>query len=61
MPRAEATTPVPTWMEHGTTYTEAELAVREAAALLGALVVGLLHVADAVLEAWPLPSSRARR
>jgi hypothetical protein len=61
MGHADGTKPVPIWMDDGTGWTEAELALREGAALLGALVLGLLHVADAVLEAWPLPTSRARR
>lgn len=58
MAHAEATKPVPSWMDDGTGWTEAELALREGAALLGLLVIGLLRAVDAVLEAWPLPSSR---
>jgi hypothetical protein len=48
-------------MDDGTGRTEAELALREGAAVLGLLVIGLLRAVDAVLEAWPLPSSRTGR
>ena len=52
--------PLP-WMDDGTGRSEAELALREGAALLGGALIGLAHAADAVLEAWPLPSSRPRK
>jgi hypothetical protein len=49
----------------GTDRSEEEVALREGAALLGAVVgavlLGVLHVVDAVVEAWPLPTSRVRR
>jgi hypothetical protein len=51
----------PVWMDDGTGRTEAEIVLREGALLLGGLLLGLLRVADAVLEAWPLPQSRVRR
>ena len=48
------------WMDDGT-WSEAEIAVREGAALLGGVVIGILRAVDAVVEAWPLPNSRARK
>ncbi len=51
----------PPWMDDGTGRSEAELALREGATLLGGALIGLLHAADVVLEAWPLPASRARK
>jgi hypothetical protein len=59
MGHADGTRPVPIWMDNGTGWTEAELALREGTALLGLLALGVLHVADAALEAWPLPFSRS--
>jgi hypothetical protein len=49
------------WMDDGTGLTEAEIVLREAAVLLGAALLGVLHVVDAVIEAWPLPGSRVRK
>jgi hypothetical protein len=48
-------------VEHEAGRTQVEITVSQAAALLAAALVGGLRVADAVLEAWPLPTSRARR
>jgi hypothetical protein len=48
-------------MDDGTGRSEAELMLRQSAALLGSALIGILHVIDTVLEAWPLPTSRARR
>lgn len=48
------------WMDDGTGRSEAELVLREGAALLGGVLIGLLRAVDVVLEAWPLPTSRAR-
>lgn len=45
----------------GAHWNEAELALFEVAALLGSAVIGVLHLADTVYEAWPLPTSRVRR
>ena len=49
------------WMYDGTVRTDVEIVVHEAAALFGTVVVDLLRVVDAVVEAWPLPGSGAKR
>ena len=49
------------WIVDGSPRSDAELALHEVAALLAAATMGVLRVADAVIEAWPLPGSRARR
>jgi hypothetical protein len=49
------------WWDDGTGRSEAEIALREGAALVGAGLLGILHLVDAVVEAWPLPGSRVRR
>ena len=51
----------PTWMDDGTGMSRAEVAFHQSAALLGDALLGLLRAVDAVIEAWPLPISRARR
>jgi hypothetical protein len=48
-------------MDDGTGLTEVEIALREGGVLLGAALLGLARAADAVLEAWPLPTSRTRK
>lgn len=48
-------------MDDGTGLTEAEILLREGAALVGAALLGILHLVDAVIEAWPLPGSRLRK
>ena len=51
-------------MNHGTGWSRAEMELfRGAAFLAGSLttvLIGALRVADAVVEAWPLPFSRVR-
>ena len=44
----------------GVQWNEAELALFEVAALVASAALGVLHFADTVYEAWPLPTSRAR-
>lgn len=45
----------------GTQWSEAELALFEAAAVLASAAIGVLRMVDTVYEAWPLPTSRVRR
>lgn len=49
------------WVGDGTGQTQGEIILREIPAVIGAVMVGVLRVADAVVEAWPLPGSRVRR
>ena len=49
------------WVDDGTGQTQAEIILREIPDLIGAVLVGVLRVADAVVEAWPLPGSWVRR
>ena len=44
----------------GVQWNEAELALFEIAALVASAALGVLHIADTVYEAWPLPTTRVR-
>ena len=48
-------------MDDGTERSDAEIAFFQSMALVSAILIRLLRVADAVNEAWPLPNSRARK
>jgi hypothetical protein len=48
-------------LDHHTEWSQAELALFQGVALLGTALIGVLHVVDAVVEAWPLPISRPPR
>lgn len=49
------------WIADVTGKSEEEVALREGAALIGAGLILLLRALDAILEAWPLPSSRSHK
>ncbi len=49
------------WWDDATGRSEAEMTILQGAALLSAVLIGLLRVVDAVLEAWPLPGSRVKK
>jgi hypothetical protein len=46
------------WVGDATGRTQPEIVLREILALIGAVLLGVLRIADAVVEAWPLPGSR---
>ena len=50
-----------TWMADATGRSEAEVALHQGLAVIGAVLLAVLHAADVVFEAWPLPNSRVRK
>lgn len=56
--RQASSTGIEPWVGDASGRTQPEIVFRESLALLGAGLLGVLRIADAVVEAWPLPSSR---
>jgi hypothetical protein len=50
-----------TWMADATGRSEAEVAFHQGVAVVGAVLLAVLHAIDVVFEAWPLPNSRVRK
>ena len=50
-----------TWMADATGRSESEVAFHQGLAVVGAVLLAVLHTVDVVFEAWPLPNSRVRK
>lgn len=59
--RQTSSTAIEPWVGDAAGRTQPEIVLRESLALIGAVLLGVLRIADAVVEAWPLPGSRVRR